>query len=76
MNDHRHLEQAINQLLPIVAGLKSWEWQHIVSVINHAYSIKAAKTMLDGSNMENLNRSLRQELLGEPYSKPAQKQSE
>lgn len=75
MNDHRHLEQTIKQLLPIVAGLKSWEWQHIVSVINHAYSIKAAKVALDGFDMEKLSSSLRCEILGEPYI-TAQKQSE
>ncbi len=69
-------EQAINTVLPVVAKLTRMEWSRIAGLIDHAYSVKAAKTMLDGSDMEHLNISLRQELLGEPYSKPAQKQSE
>ena len=75
MRDRKHLEQAIEQLLPIVARLSASEWKHIVSVIDHAYSIKAAKVTLDGTDMEKLNSSLRCEILGEPFI-TAQKQSE
>ena len=71
-----NLEQAINTILPVVATLTDMEWARISGIIKNAYSTKAAKTMLDGSDMENLNISLRHELLDEPYSKLVQKQSE
>ncbi len=71
-----NLEQAINTILPVVATLTDMEWARISGIIKHAYSTKAAKTMLDGSDMENLNISLRHELLDEPYSAFIQKQSE
>ena len=71
-----NLEQAINTVLPVVAKLTHMEWSRIAGLIDHAYSMKAAKTMLDGSDMEHLNISLRHELLDEPYSKLVQKQSE
>ncbi len=69
-------EQVINTVLPVVAKLTRMEWSRIAGLIDHAYSVKAAKTMLDGSDMENLNISLRRELLDEPYSAFIQKQSE
>ena len=67
------IEQAINTILPVVATLTDMEWARISEIIKHAYSMKAAKTMLDGSDMENLNISLRHELLDEPYSKLVQR---
>lgn len=66
---NNNLEQAINTILPVVATLTDMEWARISGIIKNAYSMKAAKTMLDGSDMENLNISLRHELLDEPYSK-------
>lgn len=60
-------EAAIEAILPIAASLSESEWKWICAHVDAAYSSRAAKVRLDGSDIESLRRFLRMELLGEPY---------
>lgn len=62
MNKKERLKNAVDVILPVAATLSSSEWGRIVSIINWHYSIKAAKTMLDGDDVQNMKESLYSEL--------------
>lgn len=61
------LREAIETILPVVSTLKRYEWSRIASIVNQHYSSKAAKVVLDGNDMGNLEKHLRNEILRDPY---------
>ena len=48
--------------MPVVGTLTSSEWSRIVGIVDWYYSTKAAKTMLDGSDVQNMKETLYSEL--------------
>lgn len=62
MNKKERFKNAVDIILPVAATLSSSEWSRIVSLINWHYSRKAAKTMLDGDDVQNMKEHLYSEL--------------
>ncbi|WP_432719123.1 hypothetical protein [Pectinatus frisingensis] len=60
----KRLENAIDSILTILPTLTELEWKRIVSVIDHLYSLKAAKVQLDGSDINLLKRNFDTEFFG------------
>ena len=60
----KRLKTAVDAILPIAETLSHSEWIRLSGLIDRAYTSKAAKVTLDGSDMEKLHRSIRCELLG------------
>jgi hypothetical protein len=60
------LQTAVDAILPIVETLSHSEWIRLSGLINRAYTSKAAKVTLDGSDVKTLHRSIQSELLGVP----------
>ena len=59
----KRLQTAVDAILPIVQTLDKMEWNLLSGLIDMAYTSKAAKVMLDGSDVERLHRSIQSELL-------------
>ena len=56
------LQKAVDAIMPVVGTLTSSEWSRIVGIVDWYYSTKAAKTMLDGSDVQNMKETLYSEL--------------
>lgn len=61
------LQTAVDAILPIVQTLDKMEWSRLSGLIDMAYTSKAAKVRLDGSDVKTLHRSIQSELLGVPF---------
>lgn len=72
----KHLQNAIEQIVPIAQTLTHSEWTRISSIIGSFYTKKAAKVQLDGNDVIFLEENLRHEILGEPYCAKPQQQPE
>lgn len=70
----KRLQTAVVAILPIVQTLSKMEWIRLSGLIGMAYTSKAAKVTLDGSDVETLHRSIQSEMLGVPFT--ALRQSE
>lgn len=57
------MKNAIEAILPIVSNLSLSQWERLYSLIKMYYTNKAAKTMLDGNDVEKLKKMLHEELL-------------
>lgn len=64
---NQRLQTAVEIILPMVQTLTWSEWGRLSGLIEQAYTSKAAKVMLDGSDVKILHRSIKVELLGESY---------
>lgn len=62
MEKKERLQNAVNAIMPVAETLTSSEWSRIVSIVNWYYSTKAAKIMLDGSDVQNMKETLYSEL--------------
>lgn len=60
----KRLQTAVDAILPIVQTLGKMEWVRLSGLIDMAYTSKAAKVTLDGSDVKTLHRSIQSELLG------------
>ena len=58
-----NMKNAIEAILPIVSNLSLSQWERLYSLIKMYYTNKAAKTMLDGNDVEKLKKMLHEELL-------------
>ena len=64
MNEKKeNMKNAIEAILPIVSNLSLSQWERLYSLIKMYYTNKAAKTMLDGNDVEKLKTMLHEELL-------------
>lgn len=64
MNEKKeNMKNAIEAILPIVSNLSLRQWERLYSLIKMYYTNKAAKTMLDGNDVEKLKKMLHEELL-------------
>ena len=64
MNEKKeNMINAIEAILPIVSNLSLSQWERLYSLIKMYYTNKAAKTMLDGNDVEKLKKMLHEELL-------------
>jgi hypothetical protein len=64
MNEKKeNVKNAIEAILPIVSNLSLSQWERLYSLIKMYYTNKAAKTMLDGNDVEKLKKMLHEELL-------------
>lgn len=67
-------KEAIEKIIPVIATLSQCEWRRLVSLVGQCYTSKAAKVMLDGSDVKFLEKSLKHEILNEPYCAKTQQQ--
>jgi len=58
-DDEKRIEAAANAILTAVQTLSQYEWDRMVGQINRIYTSKAAKVMLDGSDIELAHKSIR-----------------
>lgn len=63
MERKERLENAVKEILPIVRTLNKFEWNMLSSIIAMYYNEKAAKTILDGDSIEQLEKNLYNEFI-------------
>lgn len=63
MERKERLENAVKEVLPVVSTLNKFEWNMLSSIIAMHYNEKAAKTMLDGDSIEQLEKNLYSEFI-------------
>ena len=62
------LQAAADAILPIAETLSHSEWIRLSGLIDRAYTSKAAKVTLDGSDVKTLHHSIQNEMLGVPLT--------
>ena len=72
----KRLQTAVDAILPIVQTLSKMEWIRLSGLIGMAYTSKAAKVTLDGSDVKTLHRSIQNELLGVLFKELLQDEKE
>lgn len=55
--------EAIEKILQVASTLKSYEWARIISIVNHHYSRKSSRVMLDDNDIACLESHLKDEII-------------
>lgn len=56
-------QERLQLILKAIEGMSSSEWGYIASMISHVYTTKAAKVVLDSSDVKCVLKNIQRELI-------------